>query len=88
MLAYRVTAFDAICWILRIVDEPRPYCIYSPFSEAIVWSRIMKVLLEDRALHGNRLVARKFGKSRFKNDKMGHFRRPCVNYSQEKRPGP
>ena len=47
----------------------------------------MKVLLGDRALHhhGNRLVARKFGKSRFKNDKMGHFRRPCVNYSQEKR---
>ena len=48
----------------------------------------MKVLLEDRALHCNRLVARKFGKSRFKNDKMGHFRRPCVNYSQKKRPGP
>ena len=49
----------------------------------------MKVLLEDRALlNGNRLVARKFGKSRFKNDKMGHFRRTCVNYSQEKRPGP
>ena len=50
----------------------------------------MKVFLEDRALHGNRLVARKFGKSCFKNDKMGHFRRPCecVNYSQEKRPGP
>ena len=51
----------------------------------------MKVLLEDRALHGNRLVARKFGKSRFKNDKMGHFRdfrRPCVNYSQEKNPDP
>ena len=48
----------------------------------------MKVLLEDKALYGNRLVARKFGKSRFKNDKMGHFRRPCVNYSQEKRPGP
>ena len=48
----------------------------------------MKVLLGDRALHGNRLAARKFGKSRFKNDKMGHFRRPCVNYSQEKRPGP
>ena len=38
----------------------------------------MKVLLEDRALHGNRLVARKFGKSRFKNDKMGHFRRTLM----------
>ena len=48
----------------------------------------MKVLLGDRALQGNRLVARKFGKSRFKNDEMGHLRRPCVNYSQEKRPGP
>ena len=48
----------------------------------------MKVLLEARALHGNRLVARKFGKIRFKNDKIGRFRRPCVNYSQEKRPGP
>ena len=52
------------------------------YHEAIVWSRIMKVLLGDRALHGNHLVARKFEKSRFKNDKMGHFRRPCVNYSQ------
>ena len=48
----------------------------------------MKVSLEDRALHGNRLVARKFGKSRFKNDEMGHFRRPCVNYSLRKRLGP